>query len=475
MPVNQTQADQRVPPAPGARSRLGSGTWGRLLGRTLGWLLDRLTSSHPNRGVVFGEIVALPLLAVALGWYFNPTDPLWLQAEFPWVWFAPALLALRYGPLAGLGGAVVLLLAWIGFNFGQDVPFPDLPFLGGLILVMLCGEFSSLWIARTRQAESARTYLEQQLEYLTHQHYLLRLSHDRLEQDLISRPMAMRDALKTLRGVGSTDQDPGADGLSLLRLLAQFCQLETASIHTLDSGQLRQPALASIGQPRPLAPDDPLLQQALLQNRLCHVSQALGKKQQPSRYLIAAPLTSFDGATHGLLLVEKIPFFSLQEETLQTINLLLSYFIDGMVRQTLAQPILAELPDCPPRFACEIQRLWHLKQASGVNTSVVAFEIRPRPGQNDIAEQIQRQKRLLDESWLTSGPQQQLLALLLPLTDAGGAELYLARMENWAQQRSGKTLAECGVFSHVLPLGPEPAVAVLRQLKKLADVQLQAG
>ena len=42
-------------------------------------------------------------------------------------------------------------------------------------------------------------------------------SADRLEQELIGRPMSMRDALKTLRGLG----DAHEDAQTLLRLLAQ--------------------------------------------------------------------------------------------------------------------------------------------------------------------------------------------------------------------------------------------------------------
>jgi len=142
---------------------------------------------------VAGETAILPLLAVAIGIWVNPLDPLWIKASFPWVWFAPVILAMRYGPFPGLGGAAVLLLAWLAFNASGWVvgEFPKLNYLGGLILVMLAGEFSSVWLARARRAEGLQKYLHQRLEYLTHQYYLLRLSHDRLEQDLIGRPMAI--------------------------------------------------------------------------------------------------------------------------------------------------------------------------------------------------------------------------------------------------------------------------------------------
>mgnify|MGYP001161937487 FL=1 len=163
--------------------KLGQGLLGGLTDTALG----KLTSTSVRPLAMLGEILLLPLAAVVIGSAVNPEDPLLTAAAFPWAWFAPIILALRYGPLAGLGGAGILLAAWLVLSTGQYDTFPKLFFLGGLILVMLVGEFSSLWLARTRRAETMQIYLDQRLEHLTHQHYLLRLSHDRLEQDLISR------------------------------------------------------------------------------------------------------------------------------------------------------------------------------------------------------------------------------------------------------------------------------------------------
>jgi hypothetical protein len=224
-----------------------------------------------------------------------------------------------------------------------------------------------------------------------------------------------------------------------------------------------------------LAVDDPLVQQVLLYNRLCHVSQTLETQQQLSRYLIVAPLIGVDGENYGLLVVEEIPFFSLQEETLQTINLLLGYYTDGLTMHELAQPILAEIPDCPPEFAFEIQRLWHIRQISAVNSIIVALEILPRASQQDMPRQIQRLKRSLDENWLIEGANRQTLATLMPLSDESAAEGYLARLETWAQQKSGQTLAEIGIFGHILHIDQEQPLAILNQLKKLTDAQPETG
>lgn len=452
-------------PAP-RRQLAGSESSAPLTHRPAHWpttLLGKLAATEIRPWAMLGETLLLPLIALTLGFAWNPLDPLWSTADFPWSWLAPVILALRYGPLAGLGGAGVLLVGWLAFNVGHYDTFPQLFFLGGLILVMLVGEFSSLWQARTRRAETLQLYLDQRLEHLVRQYYLLRLSHDRLEQELIGRPMSMRDALSTLQDVGSNAQGPE----TLLRLLAQYCQLETAALCPVVDDALGTTPLANLGTPRQVLENDPLVQQAIETRKLCHINQALSAQQQ-SRYLVAAPLLDLGGELYGLLLVEEMPFFSLQAENLQTINLLLGYYTDGLSMQALARPILQELPDCPAPFAFEAQRLSHIRANTKVPSIIVALEFLPRAIGRDLPQQIQRLKRELDECWLIATPERQILAVLMPLGDTATAEGYIQRLETWSQQKGAQPLAAAGVFPHVLPLTADNPLAVLHRIHGLA-------
>lgn len=430
-------------------------------------LLGKLAVTDARPWVTLLEMALLPLIAVGLGLLWNPQDPLWIDGGFPWAWLAVVIVALRYGPLAGLGSACILLVVWLGINVGHYDAFPQAYFLGGLILVLLVGEFSSLWQARTRRAENVQLYLDQRLEHLVRQYYLLRLSHDRLEQELIGRPMSMRDALAGLQSIGSPDQTPEDGAQVLLRLLAQYCQIESAVLYPVRGDDVDADAVARIGAPTPLDPTDPLVRQALETRRLCHVSQAVAHGQQ-SRYLAAAPLLDLGGDLYGLLVIDDMPFFSLQDENLQTINLLLGYYTDGLATQTLSRPIVEALPDCPPDFAFEAQRLAHIHDTTQVPSVIVALECLPRAVERGIPAQIERLKRELDESWLIRGPERQVLAMLMPLGDSATAEGYISRLEAWSKQKSGQPLEAAGVFPHIVPLASGTPLDVLRRLHALA-------
>lgn len=433
-------------------------------------LLGKLTTSSSGVMAKVVEVVLLPLLAAWLGYFWVPQDPLQVQGAFPWPWIAPMLLALRYGPMAGLGGAGVLLVVWLLLHWPHWDVFPQLYFLGGLITVMLVGEFSSVWQARTRRAETLQLYLDQRLEHLVRQHYLLRLSHDRLEQELIGRPMSMRDALSILRDTGRNSTDTTFNTQELLRLLAQFCQIESAALYPITQGQLNPPALAQLGAYAGLDADDPLIVQALRELRLCHISQSVATVQT-SRYLVAAPLLDLAGQVYGLLVVQDIPFFALQSENLQTLQLLLGYYTDGLSMNALAQPIVTQYPQCPAIFAFEMQRLVHIYASTRVSSIIVVLQFQQRAIEQDLPQQVMRLKRELDEIWLLHTPeypQHQALAVLMPLGNGATAEGYVHRLETWIQQKNQHNLAQAGVFPHVIPLNSQAPIATVQRIQAIA-------
>ena len=114
---------------------------GRQLSQRLaGWLQPRLSGWG-----AWLETLLFSLAAVAIGRWLSPQDPLFVQAQFPWSWFAPMLVAMRYGVLPGVFGAVLLLAGWVSLQPNPlAADLPKLYFLGGLLMTMACGEYSGI-------------------------------------------------------------------------------------------------------------------------------------------------------------------------------------------------------------------------------------------------------------------------------------------------------------------------------------------
>jgi hypothetical protein len=409
-----------------------------------------------------GETLALPMLAVALGLWLSPDDPFWVKSDFPWAWLAPVLVSLHYGTLAGVAASGVLVLAWLVLAVGGWLlsPFPHLYFLGGFILVLLTGEFSGLWMRRVRRAETLSNYLNEQLKRLTEQYYLLRLSHDRLEQELLTRPLTLRDALERL---GQNIQNkPLADSArTLLDLLAQYAQLERAALYPIRDGVLSLEPVAVLGEPFALDPLDPLVRYALDQGRLAHVRDMLDRAS--SRYRVVAPVAAKGEAPTLLLVVERIPFIALDEETLLGLDLLLRYYADGLAMERLAAPLLAHYPDCPPTFALELIRLTHLASEYRVPSSLVVFHFAPEALAADLPRALSRLSRGPDLEWFVE-PSARLL-VILPLTGEAHVEGYTRHIEQWFAEHGRRQLGEAGVRLRRLSLGEPPLTLLARALE----------
>jgi hypothetical protein len=207
---------------------------------------------------------------------------------------------------------------------------------------------------------------------------------------------------------------------------------------------------------------------------MSHLQGEAGRAGSRSRYLIAAPLTGPDGARHGLLVVERMPFFALNDETLQTLALMLGYYSDGLDARATARPVLEAVPDCPLEFGFELQRLWRIRREAHVKSAIVALAFAPRDGYEDLPYAIRRQQRALDVTWMIESGPHRALATLMPLAALSGAEGYLARIEGWFAQQSGQDLAFAGVSAHVLEVDEIEPVALIQRMLRICHVPDQA-
>lgn len=424
---------------------------------------------HLSRIAVF-EVIGFVLVVMLLCVLAEPDDPFLLNRPFPWLWLVPVILALRYGTLAAFGAVGLLGLLWFllpTFGIGGGA-FPGTFFLGGLILTLIAGEFSDVWTMRLRRVAEVNAYLNERLDSLTRRHYLLRLSHERLEQELLVKPMTLRDALLRLRRIVA--EDAGTSTLphaqEFLHLLSQSCQLEVACLHTLENGKPVMTPVASIGETSEFDARDLLVQYALEHSTLAHV-QTEGLQSENSRYLIAAPLTDSAGSAIGLLVVERLPFLSLNEETLRFLAVLLGYYADSVRLGPTARDIILAVPSCPPAFASEIMRLHRIEEQVGIHSTLAALVVQPGLRQSDIVLETVRQARQLDIIWEFSEGGRRYILTLMPLQGEAALSGYLLRTERWLREVFGlKDFVDAGVVPHSTAIGAAPPAELLLDLLK---------
>lgn len=409
-----------------------------------------LTKAAAGKLECWLETVVITALFLAVGFYFNPGDPFFIHAQFPWIWFGTLLIALRYGIAPGMVSVVIISLSCLTLQYRGTIEgdFPTNFILGGILLTLISGQFSTIWHQRLRRSDTLSSHAAERFEQLSRAYFMVRLSHDRLEQNLISRPVTLRDAMLDLRNLlaqhaGQLDKETCS---ALMSILIHYCSLESAAIYPVDRhGRLLNEPIASCGKGAPLDAHDLLLLSAIESGNTAY--QSVNRLQQPesSAYLVAAPLRTSKGELLGMLLVTEMPFLALQRETLQILGVLLAYASDHADSAQEARTILALLPDCPIIFAAELVKMVRLRRDLDIHSALVTVSIPPDVRLEELCIALERQQRGLDHSWRRDLGWSVQFTTLMPFAGPASIEGYLARLNELLQKQFGKTIGQEGI------------------------------
>lgn len=410
------------------------------------------------------ETLVIPLCAIALGLIVDHENPFQIGGEFPWPWVAPVLIALRYGVMPGILSSLVLVGVWelLAFLAPGQGNFPEQYFLGGFILVMLCGEFSAVWGSRLRQAEETNRYLDERMSRITTRHLLLRLSHDRMEQEILTKPVTLRDALIGLRQLTAEQStSPMPASSALLQLLTQYCQLESAAIY-ISAADGKYVRTSEIGFPQELSSEDPLLLYALEHKSLSHLlTEGLTDAALPSPFLVVAPIQASDGDLLGILAIDSMPFLALNEETLQMLSVMVSYYADCVVEAEGVRQFLERFPSAPPDFAAEFPKLLRLQRNFNIESFIVTLSFENDEYGRRSLTQISRIRRGLDIIWQLEINNRIILVNLMPLSGKAAVASYIIRIDTLLKEYMGSDYNKWSVTPIEISLAEADPIALL--------------
>jgi len=393
------------------------------------------------------ESALFPLLALAVLY-------LWHGAHFdyPWWWLAPLAIALRYGVAYGVGSGLVLVIGnfveiWL---LGMARSQPGGEIIGGLIATYLAGLYASHAQSRLIEANSSLDYLEQRLESLTRVFYVTRLSHARLEENLITQSYDLRTALDAIAAeLGKSDAQQGELPQRpfghILQMLAYYGRLGTTGVFQVIDNRRAQPEpLAYIGPHFVLDVIDPLVTGVIENQQLAYYSVDQILAGQASAYRVVLPMSAADGTLLALIVVVELPLLAVDEENLLTLAAMTAFVADAMRAGQLSHAVRRTVPTCPPEFALEWARLGHLRQRAEVHSAWVLLS----PGsdaQDGVVELIQSARRGLDQYWRAPlEPAQPGLMILLALAGHGATNGFLQRIDALCRENFGSHLRGLG-------------------------------
>lgn len=392
----------------------------------------RSLSAFPRYGGGWLEAILLPALALLLAWILDPSDPLLLRADFPWLLLIPLLIALRYEFLRALLAALILGSTFLWHSYPLA---PSLVTSAGTVVVALVGaEFASYW----RRREAGRALQEEinatRLRQLADDLYVTRVSLDRLEQSLLYQPVSVRTVVQELRSALAARQGH-LDAVVVQRVLYflnQLAGVQVAAWYRVGRQEAHPQRLAQLGAVADWDGTDPVWREALTKGQSQNIA-ALELAQ--IHHYLSVHVHGDECSERQILTVEDMSFFAINRESLQIVEVLFQYLCKYADSLQFAKPILQHWPDCPAEFATnflQLQRLAAVVPEVGV---CIRYDFHPGADADLVVGRISALRRGLDVLWLHQDAERIRLLVLLPFAGPAAADGYRLRIEN--EQREG--------------------------------------
>ena len=437
--------------------------------------LRRWIRHHPGLVSRVLETVLWPALFIFFCVVSNPDNPFYINEGFPWPWIGPWLIGLRYGVGYGAAAALGLLGSWfllanLSTNAAQ---FPRLYFLGGAIVTLIAGEFGSFWRMQVLRMQQSMHFLNDKVERLTRRLYLVKLSHDELEYEMVDRPGTLRESLIELRVLMDrhTRENPleaaGLPGAQfMLDFVVQHCRIESAAMYAVRmEPTIRLTRVAVAGRMRDPANDDPMVVQALESGYQVHLQDALMENAPKNQLIAATPLISSEREPFGLVVIGSMPFNALTTDNLQTIAVLIESYADYLRLTLNASEILSQWPTAQRGLAGEFAWLGRLFNEFGLASRCVVWRIEHSREVEMLSEVLQLHSRgetawrwPLDSKVQSGTP---CVIALIPFSDAAGVRIYKQRIFD-SMDRSFGDLGAGQLNAFDFAIGGENSFARLR-------------
>lgn len=424
---------------------------------------DFILAPRASTRVSWLETMVLSGLGLGLGYWLSPLDPLLVHNTFPWLVLVPLLMGMRYGFMQGLIGAILLVLALFAYRANGYSVYQDIPesfVVGVLISGMLVGEFRDLWERRLERLDMANEYRQLRLDAFTRTHYILRISHDRLEQRVAGNDRSLRSSLlglrSQLRALPHGDDALAALAESVMNVLAQYGSFHVAALYRVQADEhVQLQPLNSLGACKPMNADDLLVRMCLKRGQLVSVREDLlerGESRDHSQYQACIPLIDTEDRILALVAVEQMPFFSFNDRTLSLLAILAGHVADLL----LSDPQALQLESSDAQvFSQNLKRCLHDAQQHHLDAYLMGLEVKQTDHREQLLSLIESSQRGLDLQLKSADLSNPCVLVLLPLTTAEGAQGYLQRLQGMLAERFGQaqTLESLGVSIHRYDIG----------------------
>lgn len=392
-------------------------------------ILKRVLVGLKNDKMAFVESLVVAILSL-LSWFFIDRESGNTSHNyFFWPMLGPILISLRYGFSKGFQCFAFLTVSMF---FLKQLMFEDINFslpilIGSGLIIMITGEFTDYWRKSIKENELNYVYMEQKLQSFTQSYYLLKISHDQLEQRAASKIMSLRTSIQILQKTALTKVDNRLESLGdeCLHILSDVVGMYEAGIYLVKDDQVQNNCISAIGKGHSLVPDDPMLLEMLDKKRIFTPANIHDVQDEDLHYQLVIPLVDSYNKLQGVVLAEKVKFVALTDANLALISLVASYMANFMCEK-LYTPILK--PEQGKIFNQYLEQLHFNKLHYGADSALVIF-VDKSPEQTLPIKKFIDYRRGADIYWNCFTPKgEHVMVALLPMTTVFEAKQFIDRL-----------------------------------------------
>ncbi|WP_457567509.1 PelD GGDEF domain-containing protein [Desulfurobacterium sp.] len=379
---------------------------------------------------VVGEAILFFIILTVVGFYFNPSDPLFIHSTVnPFV-----LLGLTITLFYGLIGGLIFLIAAVPvFKFIYP-GFPLSFFLWTLLLILIAGEFFSYWRRRIELSEEESIYFKSKLRKQTNDFILLKLSHDQLEKHYLVKPISIRTVLEKIKKELINDREKAF--INLMNLISEAFFVRRGSLYIKEGDKFK--LASSIGKPVELKIEDPLVKEAIEEGRTVFLSSASSR----SEFLAVIPVFDISNEDEivAFFLIKDLPFRYLNADNILSINVALIWFMAEFEKTEMVRDLINRFHYLPVDFVVEVQTVRTLEEKFGIDSYIVVYKIPEEL--EDIVQFIQNRIRGVDFLVYHKVNGYFVVYVLLPLSSLSSAEGFSNRISSELKRRFGNDIKD---------------------------------
>lgn len=399
------------------------------------------------------EMSLITAITLGLSAWSRPDDPFFIHSSFPWPLIGPVIVGLRYGFFFGFISDLMVLAAVALSLRLQWVNLTGFPYdyaIGLTAIAMLAGEFRDVWGRRIERLQESNDYRQIRLNEFTRNYHLLKVSHDRLEQQVAGSGRSLREGLRFIRkklSSGHIDELNAEIAKALLAMMVEYGNLQRAALFVSQRDEDNNPTdclmtqpYAQLGASDALRHDDPLIRHSIKTRKLVSIRpQEANRDNTHSRLLACVPLIDAENRLWAVIAIEMMPFFSFQKKTLRLLAVLAGHMADLLNAHSTIASIADE---AVAGLLINLKRALHDQLEFSIPAALLVFEVDAADASaQQFIELVQQMQRGLDIIVRQQREQQHQLIILLPLTDELGLAGYLQRLENLLKSGYGLNLS----------------------------------